>query len=173
MAAPEYVPVVAGTDARVYKAPLRPKGSWPSNRPADLGPGQPRGARFGSPGPDQGFALTLAEGLQDRLVLAPGEHAADVLAGAAAVATKRSSRFGRAPVIHDVVIGLTVWGFLDDEADPELIEERRARFAEVAHHHRYAARRAIADAVSDEVLARSVDDIAAAHRADWRSLLDL
>jgi hypothetical protein len=173
VAAPEFVPVDAGTDARVYKAPLRPRGTWSADRPADLGPGQPRGARLGSPGPDQGFALNLAEGLRDRVVLAPGEHAADALAGAVAVATKRSSLFGRAPVVHDVIIGLTVWGFLDDGADPALIEERRPRFADVAHHHRYAARRAVADAVPAEVLARTVDEVTAAHRADWRSLLDL
>jgi hypothetical protein len=173
VAAPEYVPTDTDDDARVYRSPLRPAGSWSADRPGDLGPGQPRGDGFGSQGPDQGFALTIAQGFRDRLSLAPGEHADDAIAGAAAVATKRSSWFGRAPVVHDVTIGFTVWGFLDAEPDPELVAERRRRFAEVAHPHHYAVRRSIADAVADDVLQRTADQIEADHRSDWRSLLDL
>lgn len=173
MAAPEYVPTETVDDARVYRAPLRPGGSWSADRPGDLGPGQPRGDQFGNQGPDQGFALTIAESFRDRLQLTAGEHADDALAGAAAVATKRSSWFGRAPVVHDVTIGLTVWGFLDAEPDPQLVTERHRRFAEVAHPHHYTARRSIADAVTDEVLQRTVEQIQDDHRADWRRLLDL
>ena len=136
MAAPEYVPTDTGDDARVYRSPLRPGGSWTVGRPADLGPGQPRGDQFGNQGPDQGFALTIAEGFRDRLHLSEVEHADDAIAGAAAVATKRSSLFGRAPIVHDVIIGFTVWGFLDDEPDADLVTQRHRRFAEVAHPHR-------------------------------------
>ena len=173
MAAPEYVPTETVDDARVYRSPLRAGGSWSADRPGDLGPGQPRGDQFGNQGPDQGFALTIAEGFRDRLHLTAEEHADDAIAGAAAVATKRSSLFGRGPVVHDVTIGFTVWGFLDAEPESELVAERRRRFAEVAHPHHYATRRSIADAVSDDVLQRTVDQIEADHRADWRSLLDL
>lgn len=173
MAAPEYVPADAVDDARVYRAPLRPGGSWTADRPADLGPGQPRGDQFGNPGPDQGFALTIAQTCREKIQLTAGEHEADVIAGCAAVATKRSSLFGRAPVIHDVTVAFTVWGFLDSEPAPELVEQRRRRFAEVAHPHHYRARRAIADAVSDDVLRRSPDQLATDHRADWTGLLDL
>ena len=173
MAGPEYVPTTVADDARVYRGPQRPAGSWTADRPADLGAGQPRGNQFGSPGPDQGFALTIADGFRDRLHLSAAEHADDAIAGACAVATKRSSIFGRAPVVHDVTIGLTVWGFLDEQADADLVAVRRPRFAEVAHHHHYVARRTIADAVPDEVLRRSVEQIVADHRADWRRLLDL
>lgn len=144
-----------------------------ADRPADLGPGQPRGDGFGSPGPDQGFALTIAEGFTDRLHLAAGEHAADAIAGSVAVATKRSSLFGRAPVVHDVTIGFTVWGFLDDAPDAELVSVRTPLFAEVAHHHHYARRRVIADAVPADVLCRTPDQVAAAYRSDWRNVIDL
>jgi len=174
VAAPEYVPTTTtDDDARVYRGPKRLAGSWTADRPGDLGPGQPRGDQFGSPGPDQGFALTIAEGFRDRLRLSAAEHAEDAIAGAAAVATKRSSLFGRAPVVHDLTIGFTVWGFLDEEADADLVALRHARFAEVAHPHHYVARRTIADAVPDEVLLRAVGQVEADHRADWRSLLDL
>ena len=171
MAAPEYVPTDAVSDERVYRSPLRPRGSWTADRPGELGPGQPRGARLGSPGPDPGFAFTIAEGLRDRLRLAEGEHADDAIAGAVAVALKRSSLFGRAPVVHDVTVGLTIWGFLDEDPAPELVELRQSLFPEVAHPHHYANRRAIADAVPEEVLRRDHGLIEQEHRADWRSLL--
>lgn len=173
MAAPEYVPIDGVEDERVYRGPLRPKGAWTADRPGELGPGQPRGERFGSPGPDQGFALTIAERRRDELRLVEGEHAEDVIAGAAVVATKRASLFGRAPMVHDVTVGFTVWGFLDEAPAAELVALRRARFAEVAHPHGYQARRAIADAVPEEVLRRTHGQIAEDHRADWRSLLAL
>ncbi|MEL7209154.1 MAG: hypothetical protein AAGK32_13135 [Actinomycetota bacterium] len=172
MAAPEYVPTDAVADEKVYRGPLRPKGSWTADRPADLGPGQPRGTRLGAPGPDQGFALTIAERFGDQLRLADGEHAADAVAGAAAIASRRASLFGRAPVVHDVTVAFTLWGFLDDAADAELVELRKQVFAEVAHHHHYVARRAIADAVPDRVLTMTPDEVANEHRADWRALLD-
>jgi hypothetical protein len=173
VAAPEYVPTDSVDDARVYRSPLRSAGPWTADRPADLGPGQPRGDQFGSQGPDQGFALTIAEGFRDRLRLTAGEHADDAMAGAAAVATKRSSLFGRAPVVHDVTIGFTVWGLLDDEPPADLVSQRRSRFAEVAHPHRYSARRSIADAVPDDVLLRTTEQVQSDHRTDWRSLLEL
>jgi hypothetical protein len=171
VAAPEFVPVDPVGDDRVYRGPLRPTGTRVTSRPADLGAGQPRGTQLGNQGPDQGFALTIAEGFRDRLCLAPGEHAEDAIAGAVAVATKRSSLFGRAPVVHDVVIGLTVWGLLDEDADEALVAERRSRFADIAHHHHYRERRAVADAVGDEVLRQTPDEVSAAYRADWRALL--
>ena len=37
---------------------------------------------MGNQGPDQGYILKLASGISDQLVLAPGEHAADVIEGA-------------------------------------------------------------------------------------------
>ncbi|MBV8982321.1 MAG: hypothetical protein JO086_15570, partial [Acidimicrobiia bacterium] len=97
MAAPEYVPVSLNELPRL-KEPIPAPGRWKADRPADLkGVGQPRGDKFGSPGPDQGYALTLARRFDDKLALADGEHQEDVVAGCLGVATKRSSLFGRAP----------------------------------------------------------------------------
>src|SRR4051794_41091247 len=94
------------------KEPIPPPGHWKADRPADLRPGgQPHGAKFGSPGPDQGYALTLARRYEARLVLADGEHKEDVVAGCLGVATKRSSLFGRAPVIFPPGVGFPSWGF--------------------------------------------------------------
>ena len=47
---------------------------------------------------------------EGKLVLTPGEHERDVLAGACAVALKRASLFGRAPVVHDLTVALTASG---------------------------------------------------------------
>lgn len=172
MAQPDYVPRAAIDETRVYRSPPRRLGSWEANRPGELGPGQPRGDRFGHPGPDQGYALTLAERFLDRLVLRPGEHADDVLAGTVALALKRASTFGRAPVIRDIEAALTVFGYLDDRAPDDLVAVRRALFAQVAEPHHEADRRAIADRVPAAALTRPVEDLAATSRSDWRSLLD-
>lgn len=172
MAAPEYVPVDRTHQARTYTSPPRLPDQWRAQRPADLNGPQPRGPRLGAPGPDQGYVMTLARQLEGTLTLAEGEHERDALAGAVAVALKRASLFGRAPVIHDLRIALTVWGFLG-QAPTELVELRRRLFEEVSHPHHYPEQRRIADLVPESTLRMAPDEVARAAAADWRSLLDL
>jgi hypothetical protein len=76
-------------------------------------------------------------------------------------------------VIHDLRVGFTVWGFLDQEAPAELVDLRRRLFAEVANPHHYAEALRIVDAVPESTLRMSPDAVERDHRADWRSLLDL
>lgn len=173
MSAPEHVPTKPTSLVRTYASPPRRAGSWLADRPGEIDGRQPEGEQLGTQGPDQGYALVLARRFEGRLHLEPGESEADALAGAVAVATKRSGLFGRAPVIHDLTVGLTVWGFLDPSPAPELVELRRAWFDEVHLVHHYPALRRIADAVPDEVLRRPHAVVEAAHAADWRSCLDL
>ncbi len=92
------------------------------------------------------------------------------MVGAAQVALKRASLFGRAPVLHDLTAALTIWGFLD-EAPDELVELRKPLFEEAANPHHYDKQRRIADLVPPEVLRQPHGEIASAHRSDWRSLL--
>ena len=108
--------------------------------------------------------------MTDRLVLTDGEHLDDVIAGCTAVAMKRSSLFGRAPVVHDLTVAFTVWGFLG-EAPAELVTLRKSLFAEAGTHHHWTARRRIVDMVPDEVLRRPVAQVSAG--GDWTQLLDL
>ena len=174
MAAPEYVPVDRTRLVRAYESPPRRPDPWLADRPGDLQGGQPRGDRVGYQGPDQGYVLTLARRFEGKLTLRPGEHERDALAGAVAVALKRASLFGRAPIVHDLTVALTIWGYLGEVPPPaELIELRRRMFEEVWHPHRYAEQRAIADAVPEAVLRQTPQQVADAHRRDWRSLLDL
>lgn len=151
MAAPDYVPVPVDDPARVYQSPPWRPESWMADRPAEILGRQPLGPRLGDPGPDQGFAIRLARQVRGRLVLTSGESEADALSGTVAIAMRRSALFGRAPSIHDITVALTLWGYLS-EAPMELVALRSQVFAAVAHSHHYMERRAIVDAVPEEVL---------------------
>jgi len=131
-----------------------------ADRPAEISGPQPEGNRLGSPGPDQGYVLLLASRFKGKLNLAPGESEKDALAGCSAIAMRRSSFYGRGPVIHDLTCALTLWGFIGTAA-PGVAELRTKAFAAVAHAHHYMERRAIVDAVPDEVLALSPEAVAA------------
>jgi hypothetical protein len=173
VAAPEYVPLRPARNVRSYESPPWRPDPWLADRPGDLTARQPRGDRFGVPGPDQGYVLVLARRFEGTLHLTDGEHERDALAGSAAIALKRASLFGRAPVIHDLTVALTVWGFLEPEPPEDLVQLRRELFEEVAHPHHYAEQRQLVDLVPEAVLRMIPGEVAAAHAADWRALLDL
>src|SRR3954468_20380236 len=116
MAAPEYVPVKPMDDVRTYESPPRRPGSWIPRRPGDLKAENPRGVRFGHPGPDQGYALVLAKRFVDKLRLTDGQDVDAEIVGCLGVGLKRASLLGRAPVIYDMTAAYTVWGFLSEKA---------------------------------------------------------
>ncbi|MDP8987696.1 MAG: hypothetical protein M3N25_07790 [Actinomycetota bacterium] len=169
MPTPEFVPSTPGQQPR-RGLPLPPARGWTADRPADLGPRQPTGATLGHPGPDQGYALALAAHFLDRLVLADDEHAEDAVAGCVGVALKRASLFGRAPVIHDLDMAFTLWGFLGD-APPELVRLRRPLFQAAAHE--YGEQRAIVDRVPEATLRLTLPELKQRWPAEWRQLLSL
>ncbi|MCU1372111.1 MAG: hypothetical protein JWO77_3305 [Ilumatobacteraceae bacterium] len=178
MAAPEFVPLKPNDQVRNYSSPPWRDEGWMPVRPGELVTtgGQPDAdaGRMGAPGPDQGYLLSLLPLLRDQLQLQGTEQVADVEAGAVAVALKRASLFGRAPIIHDLRLAYTVWGFLDAAAPQELVAERTRRFEGVrltAHH--YPELRAVADAVPEATLRLSPAEAASRHAADWRPLLSL
>jgi hypothetical protein len=168
MAAPEYVPRPKDEKARVYESPPWSGDGWTSDRPADLTGSQPLGPRLGYPGPDQGFMLKLARTYEGKLSLAPGESEADALVGCAAVGLKRASLFGRAPVIHDLRIGLTIYGFLRTPPDPDQVKMRRPLFEGCASTHHYSDLRKIVDLVPVATLRMLPAQIDAQAAEDWR-----
>ncbi|MEQ1786969.1 MAG: hypothetical protein ABL966_07945 [Acidimicrobiales bacterium] len=171
MAAPEHVPVDLNQPVRAYESPPRRAGSWRSDRPGEVvEAGQPRGDLLGNQGPDQGYMLSLARRFEGRLTLTAGEHEKDALAGAVGVALKRASLYGRAPVVHDLTIALTIWGFLGT-APEALVERRRALFEEVGHPHHYGKLRGLVDLVPEAALRQTPAQVTEAHRRDWTSLL--
>ena len=130
------------------------------------------GPGLGNQGPDQGYALKLAERSAGQLVLAPGEREDDALAGCVSVALRRASMFGRAPVVHDVRLALELFGFLG-EADAELVVWRRDQFAGAAGHHGYHVKLRLADLVPAETLRLTPAAVAAARTENWRTPLGL
>lgn len=178
MAAPEFVPTKPTDRTRSYASPPRREDSWVPVRPGEVvgRGGQPEvdAGRMGAPGPDQGYALTLVPLLRDEVVLAEGERLADAESGCVAVALKRASLFGRAPVIHDLRVAYQLWGFLTADAPSGLVAERRKRFEGVhltVHH--YPELRAVVDAVPARTLRLTPAQVAAQAPAGWQELLDL
>lgn len=141
-------------------------------RPAEIVGFQPDGPRLGNHGPDQGYALRLASHLLPGLSLHDGEHPDDVVRGCLGVALARASRYSRAPVVHDLRIAFTMWGFYDPQPPAELLELRRELFAGLRHvGHHYTEARAIVDMVPAATLELTPAEVEAAYAADWRALV--
>lgn len=171
MAAPKFTPVSPTDHPRHYESPDHVPEAWMPERPGDIDGFQPIGPQLGYPGPDQGFALRVANRLRPTLKL-QGENVDDVIRGCLGVATRRASMFSRAPMIHDVTIAFTIWGFLDPEPPSDLVALRRRMFEGlrlVVHH--YTEARAVADLPPDSTLRMTPAEVAAAYPAHWRELL--
>lgn len=172
MAAPRFAPVGTTDDPRGYEQTFHVPDPWRPTRPGDLEGRQPVGPMLGRQGPDQGYVLVLARRLQPKVRVAGDEKVEDAIAGCVGVALRRASLFGRAPVIHDVTIALTIWGFLDDAPPPELVRLRRGMFEGVAKtSHHYSESRAIVDLIPEETLRLSHQEVASMYPSRWRELL--
>jgi hypothetical protein len=174
MAAPKFTPVDPLDDARGYASPDHIPDSWTNDRPGDLRGRQPQGPLLGYQGPDQGYALSLAARLRDQVKPQSGEDVDDALAGITAIALRRASLFGRAPVMQDLRIAATMWGFLDSTPPPELVPLRRRTFEGLANQtHHYGALRALVDSMPEATLRMTPDQVQAAYPARCRELLGL
>ena len=150
MSTPAHVPVQASDRVRPSALLPAPE-TWFLGRPGEeLSLEQPKGPRFGSPGPDLGYGLKLARRLQPKLVLAAGERDEDVIAGGFACGARRAAHFGRAPVIYDMEWAYTIWGYLGG-APEDLTLWRTPMFRGAAAH--YWDQREIVDTVRTETLA--------------------
>ncbi|MDO8392237.1 MAG: hypothetical protein Q7V57_17325 [Actinomycetota bacterium] len=171
MAAPDFVPTPVLDTARSYSSPDVVPAAWWPGRPGDISGFQPEGECLGYQGPDQGFALKIANGFADRLHLQPGEHATDAIRGCFGVALRRASLFSRAPVVHDLTVAFTIWGFLTANAPAALVDARRVLFVGVGHGHHYTEARAIADLVPEATLRLTPAEVTAKFPSAWRELL--
>lgn len=168
MTQPTYAPIAEGDTVRpAYR--LQTALDWRADRVAEIhSPDHPVGPALGVPGPDQGYALLVAEELfADRLQLSPGISVKDVLHGCSAVGCARAARFGRAPVGKDVEMALVLFGFLGD-APEDLIAWRSTLFQAAAHDYR--SQRRIVDCTRAETLGLTPDQVRE-RLADWRSLV--
>lgn len=172
MAAPRFSPVPPTVRSRYYESPDHVPESWTPDRPGDIEGFQPDGPRLGEQGPDQGFALRIAARLRPKLQLQPGEHVDDAIRGCLGVALRRASMFSRAPVVHDLDIAFTIWGFYDPAPPAELVELRRPMFEGLRHiGHHYMEARVVADMAPDATLLMTPAQVAAAYPTDWRTLV--
>jgi hypothetical protein len=168
VAAPDFVTSDLADQPR-RGLPLPPARKFRNDRPAALAPAsQPFGGQFGTPGPDQGFGLKLAKVFTDRLVLAENEHTEDAVAGCVNVGLARAALFGRAPVIHDMTVAYTIWGFLG-EAPSELVDMRRPLFMAASHH--YWDQREIVARTPPETLRLVHAEVERRFPSDWKGLL--
>jgi len=172
MAAPKFTPV-APTDApRAYGSPEHVPASWAPDRPGEIVGFQPRGVQLGAQGPDQGFAIKIANALRPQLHVGERDNVDDVIRGCLGVALRRASLFSRAPVVHDLTIAFTVWGYLDPDPPADLVEMRTPLFEGLRHvGHHYLEARAVADQVPVETLQMTPAQVQQAYAGDWRSLL--
>lgn len=174
MAAPKFTPVVPTDAPRHYGSPDHVPESWTPDRPGEIDGFQPRGQRLGAPGPDQGFAIKIANSLRPKLRLGDGENIEDVIQGCLGVALRRASLFSRAPVVHDLTIAFTVWGFFDEAPPGDLVALRSTMFEGLRHvGHHYAESREVVDRVPVETLQLTPAQVESRYPDDWRSLLGL
>lgn len=153
MAAPKFAPVSPTDVVRTYESPEHVPDAWSPDRPAEIQGRQPEGARLGYQGPDQGYVLALSERFRDRIIVTPGESVNDAIRGCINIGLRRASLFGRAPVVHDLTIAFTIWGWLDGAASADLVARRSALFEGVANtNHHYTEGRLIADLVPESTL---------------------
>ena len=168
MTQPSFVPIAEADQVRGARH-LRVPAGWSPDRPAELvTPLRRSGKGRGTQGPDQGYALTLARRLEPQLVLAPGESAEDVLRGCALLGSRRAALAGRAPCIYDVRAAALLFGFLGT-AEPGLVEERRRLFRSVGHE--YDAQRRLVDAVPEDSLPLTPEQLEGRAESGWRSPL--
>lgn len=170
MAAPRFAPVPAAEPARSYDSPAHVPDAWAPDRPGEIDGRQPSGERLGYQGPDQGYVITLAERARGRVQVQAGESVDDALRGCSLIALRRASLHGRAPVVHDLTLALTVWGFLNSAPPADLVAARRELFVGVHHFHHYAEGRHIADLVPESTLRLTPEAAAARMPMAWREL---
>ena len=77
-------------------------------------------------------------------------------------------RLRAGPVIHDLTLAFTLWGFLDG-APADLVAAREPLFRAASHH--YQVQRTIADCVPESTLRLTPDQVTE-RLGDWRALLD-
>jgi len=172
MAAPEFVPVPAAARPRTYESPDHIPDRWQPVRPGELVGRQPQGERLGYQGPDQGFALVLAHRFRDRLRMQAGERVEDAVAGCLGLALRRASLFGRAPVVHDLEVAFTIWGFLDDAPPADLVALRRPLFEGAHHAYHYAEARDLVDRLPEATLRLTHEQVRDTYRrGSWMELL--
>ena len=168
MAQPPFVPQKPQVEPRFYESPERTRGAWQLDRPGDALAPAPTSGNF--QGPDQGYALLLAERFRDSLALPGGDgsgttgaiSADNALTGCVAVALKRASLLGRAPVALDIELALLIWGFSSSgqggDAFPQIVAGLRHSLFGDLEHNKHASLR-IVELCDEDILVKPAAEI--------------
>lgn len=171
MAIPKFTPIDPTDESRAYQSPDFVPKPWQLDRRAEIAGRQPKGSGLGNPGPDQGYVLALATRVRDRIRVQTGESINDVIAGSIAIALRRASLFGRAPIMDDIMVALTIWGWLLDSPPLDIVTRRQKLFAGLGNMvHHYAESRLVADMVPDTTFRLSLEKLTASMPMSWRAL---
>jgi hypothetical protein len=115
--------------------------------------------------------LKLAEGLRDSVVLQLNESADDAICGSLAIALRRASKYGRAPVIHDLKVAFGIWGWMLLDPPSDLVAQRRKLFAglgNVTHH--YSETRQLVDMIPESTMLMTPEQVRTGMPGSWRAL---
>jgi len=171
MSAPRFAPVTPRQEVEAYESPDHVPASWMPDRKAEVSGFQPSGRRLGYQGPDQGYALALANRYRKQIKVRKGETVEDAIRGTVAIALRRASIYGRGPVIHDIKLAFGIWAWLDEQIPEELAAARRTLFEGVGNViHHYAESRDVADRVPESTLRLAPDEVVRRMPGDWRAL---
>lgn len=171
MAAPKHTPNNPTDRPRTYASPEHVPAPWLNDRPAAIKSRQPTGQKLGYQGPDQGFALKIAESMRESIVVQPGESADDAIRGAIAIALRRASKYGRAPVVHDLTVAFGIWGWMLLDPPSDLVARRKELFTglgDAAHH--YSELRTLVDMVPESTMLMTPDQVRTGMPGSWRAL---
>lgn len=144
-----------------------PASDWRADRPGDLDGTTTTGLLVGRPGPNVGYAYTLAARAVGALRMSALEHDVDVVAVIAEIAGKRAASFGRAPVMGDIDVAIALLGY-DGLVDDDFVALRARLVHDAAHD--YIRRRELVDAVPDALLPMRMADLIKSVD-DWRAQL--
>ncbi len=129
-------PNIELSDSDRPRRPLEPPppAGWRPTKPGSVTSPEdvPHGGRFGSAGPDAGWALHLLAGAE---LPDPDPRLRKVLEG---LVMARAAALGRAPVPEDVEAGLVLCGY-GFEASPSVLAGRERWLSAVAHEQRPGA----------------------------------
>jgi hypothetical protein len=109
--------------------------------------------------------------VQDQIRLQQGELLDDAVRGTVAIALRRASRYGRAPVMHDIRFALTLWGWTLESPPADLVVRRREAFVGCGSVlHGYTDARDLADMVPETTLSMTPEQLASSMPGSWRAL---
>ncbi|MFM8776907.1 MAG: hypothetical protein ACKOEH_08530, partial [Actinomycetota bacterium] len=109
--------------------------------------------------------------MRESIVVQPGESADDAIRGAIAIALRRASKYGRAPVVHDLTVAFGIWGWMLLDPPSDLVARRKELFTglgDAAHH--YSELRTLVDMVPESTMLMTPDQVRTGMPGSWRAL---